>query len=125
MGVLYRLASTDNPGISRVFMESLDTLPMGYYIGWHPQIVQGIWGIRGYSARHPWIIQGCPEYLGNLWTLCQGGGGGALYRLASTDNPGISGVSGESMKGHQTTDSVLGQPCNSHNSDDHYHPALV
>ncbi len=53
------------------------------------------------------------------------GGGGALYRLASTDNPGISGVSGESMKGHQTTDSVLGQPCNSHNSDDHYHPALV
>ncbi len=33
-----------------------------------------------------------------------------MYRLASTDNPGISGVSGESMKGHWTTDGVLGQP---------------
>ncbi len=54
---LYRLASTDNPGMSRVSGESVDTLPRGYYIGWHPRIVQG-----------------CPEYPGNLWILlCQGG----------------------------------------------------
>ncbi len=54
---LYRLASTDNPGMSRVSGESVDTLPRGYYIGWHPRIVRG-----------------CPEYPGNLWILlCQGG----------------------------------------------------
>ncbi len=55
-GVLYRLASTDSPGMSRVSRESVDTLSRGYYIGWHPR-----------------IIRGCPEYPGNPWILCQGG----------------------------------------------------
>ncbi len=54
--VLYRLASTDSPGMSRVSRESMDTLSRGYYIGWHPRIVRG-----------------CPEYPGNPWILCQGG----------------------------------------------------
>ncbi len=76
-GVLYRLTSTDSPGMSIVFRESVDTLPRGYYIGWHPRIVRG-----------------CPEYPGNPWILCQGG---VLYRLASTDSPGMSRVSRESV----------------------------
>ncbi len=54
-GVLYRLASTDSPGMSKVSGESVDTLSRGYYIGWHPRIVRG-----------------CPEYPGNPWILCQG-----------------------------------------------------
>ncbi len=54
--VLYRLASTDSPGMSRVSGESVDTLPRGYCIGWHP-----------------WTIRGCSEYSVNPWILCQGG----------------------------------------------------
>ncbi len=58
-GILHRLASMDNPGMFRVSRNSKDTLPKGYCIGWHPR---------------------------------------------------MSRVSGESLEGHWTTDSVLGQP---------------
>ncbi len=46
----------DSPGMSRVSGKSVDTLPRGHCISWHP-----------------WIIRGCPEYPGNPWILCQGG----------------------------------------------------
>ncbi len=86
---VYRLASTDNPGMSRISGESVDTLPRGYYIGWHPRIVRG-----------------CPKYPGNPGHSAKG----VLYRFVSTDNPGMSRVPGKSMEGHWTTDGVLGQP---------------
>ncbi len=41
----YRLA--DGTGMSRVSGESVDTLPRGHYIGWHPRIIQG-------CLEYPW-----------------------------------------------------------------------
>ncbi len=56
-------------------------MPRGYYIGWHPR-----------------IIQGCPEYPG----ICGYSAKRVLYRLASTDNPGmfrVQGIRGYTAKG--------------------------
>ena len=45
-------ASMDDPGMFRVSRKSTDTLTGG-----------------GEEVRHPWMIQGCLEYPGNLWIL--------------------------------------------------------